>query len=261
MKWRADWLDENQVDYDVFSTSYYPYWHGSLENLTEVLRYVADTYGKYVTVAETSYAYTLNDSDGHRNTVDAGANSTGENLLWDFTPQGQADEVRAVMNAVNNAGEKGLGVFYWEGAWITAGDVSGLSGDEYAAQYAKNAALWEKYGSGWATSYSADFDPGDAGLWYGGSAVDNQAFFAPDGKALPSLKVFDRIYLEDVLAGDANLSGALDILDATAIQRYLAELAYLKPSAQRAADINENGEVEILDATAVQRILAGLQEG
>ena len=35
-----------QVDYDVFASSYYPYWHGSLENLSSVLTQIADTYGK-----------------------------------------------------------------------------------------------------------------------------------------------------------------------------------------------------------------------
>lgn len=57
-------LADNNVDYDVFASSYYPYWHGSLSNLTSVLNHVAETYGKKVMVAETSYAYTLDDTDG-----------------------------------------------------------------------------------------------------------------------------------------------------------------------------------------------------
>ena len=50
----AKQLDTYGVDYDVFASSYYPYWHGTLENLTSVLKQVADTYGKHVIVAETS---------------------------------------------------------------------------------------------------------------------------------------------------------------------------------------------------------------
>ena len=257
MKWRADWLDQNGVDYDVFATSYYPYWHGSLRNLTEVLGYAADTYGKYVMVAETSYAYTLDDSDGHGNTVSAWNNNSGDDLLWEFTPQGQADEVRAVMNAVNNVGEKGLGVFYWEGAWITVGDTTGTVGDEYTARVNANKALWEQYGSGWAASFAGEYDPDDAGMYYGGSAVDNQAFFDPSGRALASLKVFEKVYDEPYLLGDADLDGGMTIIDATAIQRYLVDLRYLGPTAMKAADINLNGEVDILDATRIQRLLAG----
>ena len=191
IKGLADKLDQNSVDYDVFATSYYPYWHGSLENLTAVLDYAATTYGKYAMVAETSYAYTLDDSDGFDNTVSRLGNNVGDNLLWPFTPQGQATEVREVMNAVNNvSGGKGLGVFYWEGAWVTVGDTTGLTGDALADKRTANSDLWEQNGAGWAASYASEYDPKDAGQWYGGSAVDNQAFFGPDGVMLRSLKVF-----------------------------------------------------------------------
>lgn len=191
IKGLADSLDHYQVDYDVFATSYYPYWHGSLGNLTAVLDYAAEKYGKYTMVAETSYAMTLADTDGHANTVRAGSNDTGSDLKWDFTVQGQADEVREVMNAVNQvSGGKGLGVFYWEGAWITVGDISGLEDEGLAARIEQNKELWEQTGSGWAASYAGEYDPADAGKWYGGSAVDNQAFFDAEGTMLPSLKVF-----------------------------------------------------------------------
>ena len=259
-KWRADWLAQNQVDYDVFSTSYYPYWHGSLSNLTDVLGYVANKYDRYVTVAETSYAYTLDDSDGHTNTVNPNENITDENLLWDFSLQGQADEVRAVMNAVNSVGDKGLGVFYWEGAWITVGDTTGLVGDEYGTRLNENEAIWEQNGSGWASSFSGAYDPDDAGIWYGGSAVDNQAFFKPDGTVMNSLWVFDKVKEEDYLIGDADLNGELSILDATAVQRYLVDLVYLPPTAQKAADMNRFGGVDILDATRIQRVIAGYHD-
>ena len=62
-------LDDNNVDYDVFASSYYPVWHGTTANLTSVLKTVADKYNKLVMVAETSWAYTLADGDGHENTV------------------------------------------------------------------------------------------------------------------------------------------------------------------------------------------------
>src|SRR6188474_886726 len=40
----AEILDNFTVDYDVFASSYYPYWHGTPENLTAVLKHIADTY-------------------------------------------------------------------------------------------------------------------------------------------------------------------------------------------------------------------------
>ena len=83
-----------------------------------------------------------------------------------------------VTEAVQKGG--GLGLFYWEGAWITVGTKS----------WEENHRRGEKYGSGWASSYAGAYDPNDAGLYYGGSAWDNQAFFDASGRALDSLKVF-----------------------------------------------------------------------
>ncbi len=169
-------LDQNNVDYDVFASSYYPFWHGTLDNLTSVLKNVADTYGKKVMVAETSYTYTAEDGDGHGNTA---PKDSGQTLNYPITVQGQATAVRDVIEAVANVGEAGIGVFYWEPAWIPVG-----------MNLEENKVKWERDGSGWATSFAAEYDPEDAGHWYGGSAVDNQALFDFEGKPLSSLNVF-----------------------------------------------------------------------
>lgn len=169
-------LDYYQVDYDVFASSYYPFWHGTLENLTSVLSHIAETYNKKVMVAETSYAFTAEDSDFFGNTIGDGG---GIVTNYPFTQQGQANLVRDVIDTVANT-TNGIGVVYWEGTWISAG----------GANYDENKALWEKYGSGWASSYASSYDPEDAGQLYGGCAVDNQAFFTADGHATEALKVF-----------------------------------------------------------------------
>ena len=169
-------LDRYGVDYDVFASSYYPFWHGSFENLKNELKKVTSVYGKKVVIAETSYAYTSEDTDFHGNTIGAGF---GEVDGYPFTVQGQADFVRDLIDTASNI-DNCIGVFYWEGTWISAGGKS----------YEENRLLWEKYGSGWASSYVAEYDPDDAGKWYGGCAVDNQAMFDKNGRALESLKVF-----------------------------------------------------------------------
>jgi arabinogalactan endo-1,4-beta-galactosidase len=94
--------------------------------------------------------------------------------------QGQANAVAEVIHAVNDIG--GIGVFYWEGAWVSVGD-----------SWEENSAKWEKFGSGWASSHASSYDPRDAGVYYGGSACDNQAMFDRNGKALQSLRVFKLI--------------------------------------------------------------------
>lgn len=183
----AKQLSDNNVDYDIFATSYYSYWHGSLSNLTAVLKSVADTYGKKVMVAETSYAYTLKDLDGHGNTI-----GKEEDLVagYQATVQGQANMIRDVIQAAVNVGDAAVGVFYWEGAWNAGKYAFNDDGTVNEAVLNENKAKWETFGSGWASSYAAEYDPADAGLWYGGGAVDNQSFFGWDGKALPSLNVF-----------------------------------------------------------------------
>lgn len=170
-------LDYYGVDYDVFASSYYPFWHGTLENLANVLSDVAEKYNKKVMVAETSYAHTSTDTDFYGNTI--GDNDEIVNY-YPFTIQGQADLVRDVVDTLVNKTKNGIGVFYWEGTWISVGGES----------YEENFSLWEKHGSGWASSYASEYDPGDAGKWYGGCAVDNQAFFDSQGKATEALKVF-----------------------------------------------------------------------
>jgi arabinogalactan endo-1,4-beta-galactosidase len=176
----AQQLADHQVNYDVFASSYYPFWHGSLSNLTAVLKQVADTYGKKVMVAETSYTYTADDGDGHENTA---PKSSGQTLDYPITVQGQATSVRNVIEAVAKIGAAGIGVFYWEPAWIPVGPKEQLE---------QNKLLWERDGSGWASSYAGEYDP-DAAKWYGGSAVDNQALFDAQGHPLASLKVFQYV--------------------------------------------------------------------
>ncbi len=180
----ADQLNQYGVDYDVFATSWYPYWHGTTENLTNVLKYVADNYDKEVLVAETSWAWTLADGDGHDNTVRVGSNDSGN--AYPFSQQGQADELVAATQAVTAVGEKGLGVFYWENAWIPVQYAYDANGNLDPAILASNQAAWEQYGCGWASSYAGEYQA-DAAQWHGGSAVDNQAMFDFHGRALDSL--------------------------------------------------------------------------
>ncbi len=184
-------LDYYGVDYDVFASSYYPFWHGTLDNLSEVLSKVAETYGKKVMVAETSYAFTAENTDMYGNTIGDGGGIVKD---YPFTVQGQANLVRNVIDTVVNKTTNGIGVFYWEGTWISVGNES----------YEANLAIWEKHGSGWASSYASDYDPDDAGQWYGGCAVDNQAFFDKDGKVLESLKVFALVKEGNVVENKAD---------------------------------------------------------
>lgn len=174
-------LDNYEVDYDVFASSYYPFWHGDLDNLTAVLSDIASTYGKQVIVAETSWAHTLEDLDGSSNVVGDAAMARA----YPVSAQGQVTAFRDVVQAVADVdGGAGVGVYYWEPAWLPVGPADDVAG---------NASLWERDGSGWATSFAGAYDPADAGMYWGGSGWDNQALFGADGTPLASLPMFSYV--------------------------------------------------------------------
>ena len=78
-------------------------------------------------------------------------------------------------------------------AWLPV-NVYDSSAENAADVLAANKEAWEKYGSGWASSYAGEYDAADAGKWYGGSAVDNQALFDFTGHPLESLKTFAYVH-------------------------------------------------------------------
>lgn len=167
-------LVDAQLDFDMIGMSYYPFWDGGMDNMSRVLELIQERYGKKVFLAETSYCYTTEDGDGSGNSL------TESDLVngYPATPQGQASIIHDICQHVSDVG--GIGVFYWEGAWIPVGPAS-----------ADNSSIWEKYGSGWASSFASDYDPEDAGVYYGGCSWDNQAFFDFEGHPLESINVFN----------------------------------------------------------------------
>lgn len=167
-------LQVKEIDYDIVGLSFYPYWHGTMEDLKNAITHVRNTYGKKVYVAENAYCYTSEDGDGSANSI-KGTDDLAEGYF--ASVQGQANEVRDVCAAASEAGAEGI--FYWEGTWIPVGPAD-----------ADNSAIWEKYGSGWASSYAGGYDPKDAGQYYGGSSWDNQAMFDFTGHPLASLNIF-----------------------------------------------------------------------
>ncbi|MDY5102406.1 MAG: glycosyl hydrolase 53 family protein [Agathobacter sp.] len=207
----AENLKNYEVDYDVFASSYYPFFHGETPNLTTVLTTIADTYSKKVMVAETSWATTLEDGDGHDNQIRVGNNDTP---YYEFSVLGQATEVRTVMKAVVDVGEAGIGAFYWEPAWIPVQYAYDSNGNLNQSIRNSNVQKWETYGSGWASSYAGDYQV-DAATWYGGSAMDNQAMFDMYGHPLESLKVFNYVSTGTYITQKAITSATVESIELT----------------------------------------------
>ena len=144
-----DEVTKAKLDYDVIGLSYYNYWHGSSAQLKQNMNDLSKVYGKELCVMETAYAFTEDDGDSQGNVFQI---FSGDNEGYLPSVQGQATAVRDVMNVVASV-PRGLGVFYWEPAWIPV----------------KGAGLSKLEGDTW----------------------ENQGMFDFEGRALPSLAVWN----------------------------------------------------------------------
>jgi arabinogalactan endo-1,4-beta-galactosidase len=102
-RWYFDHLQNENVDYDMIGQSFYPRWHGTLDNVRENLRETANRYHKDIVIVETAYPW-----------KNAEYWSTRKNMAWPISPEGQkqflADLIRTVQETPDG---HGVGVMYW----------------------------------------------------------------------------------------------------------------------------------------------------
>jgi len=99
-----DKLNSYHLNYDVIGRSYYPWWHGSLNDLRENMIFMAQEYKKDIILVEVAYNW-----------------KTAEYLKrpppFPETPQGQREFLEEVTRVVQETpGGLGKGVFWWEPA-------------------------------------------------------------------------------------------------------------------------------------------------
>lgn len=159
------WFDNarNQgVPYDIIAMSYYPYWHGTMNQLRTNMNDVSARYGKDVMVVETAYAWTLADGDGRGNIF---TSSHAEESGYPATVAGQTQFLRDLQDAITDVpNDRGRGLVWWEAAWT--GDTS----------WAKPAGM----------SYIND-QAGESNSW------DNQTLFDHNGNKLSTLDFFGEV--------------------------------------------------------------------
>lgn len=103
-----DKLNSYRFDYDVIGQSYYPWWHGSLNDLRENMFFMATQYGKDIILVEVAY-----------NCRPAEYAKKPEQAPFPETPEGQRqflEEVNRIVMATPN--HRGKGVFWWEPAVV-----------------------------------------------------------------------------------------------------------------------------------------------
>ena len=116
-----DHMVSANVPFDVIGVSYYPWWHGSLNQLESTLTLLANRYQRDVCVAETAYPWTLAAQDGTTNLV-----GLPNQLLAGYpaSPTGQAQFIERVTQIVRRLPQgRGRGVFYWAPEWVSTSSV------------------------------------------------------------------------------------------------------------------------------------------
>ena len=166
------WFDHYTArgeDFDLIGLSYYPFWHGTMDQLMANLNDIAVRYGKDLIIAEVSMGYTMENYASYEQlTADerkgyATKPALVERIGYPMTKEGQADFTTELLMRLDTVADGRVkGFFWWEPAWIPVP------------------------GSGWATAASLAYmnDPGPCGNEWA-----NQALFDYEGNVLPALKV------------------------------------------------------------------------
>ena len=111
-----DQITAKKVDFDIIGLSFYPYWHGTFDDLQRNLNDISKRYNKDVIVVEIAYAYKLKDGDGFSNIFGANEEISGGFIA---SVESQATVLRKLMSTLANVPNgKGKGFFYWEPDWI-----------------------------------------------------------------------------------------------------------------------------------------------
>lgn len=155
-------------DFDVIGLSYYPFWHGSLEGLSQNMKDIAKRYQKDLIIAEVSMGYTMEDYAAYEKLEPEERKGMAtkpklvEKIEYPMSKQGQKEFMIDIMERLKEVpNQQGAGFYYWEPAWIPFP------------------------GSGWATKASLAYMK-DAGPC--GNEWANQALFDYQGNALPALE-------------------------------------------------------------------------
>ena len=167
-----EWFDnyiKRGEDFDVIGLSYYPFWHGGLQDLENNMNDIAKRFGKELVIAEVSMGHTTEDYASyeklkpHERKGMATKPALCEKVPFAMTKEGQCEFMKAFLASIEKVPDNmGRGFFYWEPGWLPVA------------------------GSGWATEEALEYikETGPCGNEWA-----NQALFDYDGNALPALQV------------------------------------------------------------------------
>ncbi len=130
------------VDYDIIGASYYPYWHGTIDELMNNFE-ALKRFGKDIMIMELGYGFTLKgyslNGETQRLVIDEERIADDEfTRKYPVSENGQAKFVMDVLERARNQGVKG--VFYWEPLWLPGEGVcwASIAGQEYINETGKS---------------------------------------------------------------------------------------------------------------------------
>ncbi|GLB67895.1 glycoside hydrolase family 53 protein [Arthrobacter mangrovi] len=113
-----DQVKAHGVPFDLIGLSYYPFWHGSLDDLRNNLKSLSSRFGKDIIVAETGYPWTLSSGDDCPSVV-TDIDALPDAAKYPPTPLGQADFFEALNLVLREVpGGHGVGYIVWEPGWL-----------------------------------------------------------------------------------------------------------------------------------------------
>ncbi len=167
-EWFDNYLANGGEDFDCIGLSYYPFWHGTLQDLEHNLNDLAVRYKKPLIVAETSTGFSLKEYRSKQEIAAgigrgmAATHELAQRVPFPMTPEGQTEFLCKLMEKVYAVPNRlGRGFIYWEPAWMPVA------------------------GTNWSLRAGCEYI-GEKG--YGGNEWANQALFDYDGHTLPALK-------------------------------------------------------------------------
>lgn len=121
-----EWFDEftkREEDFQIIGLSYYPFWHGTADELEFNMQDMAERYHRKIVVAEVSMGFTMESYAGHEKLAEGQRKGMAtkpelvEKLEYPMTKEGQADFMKDIMRRIASV-PGGQGFFYWEPGWI-----------------------------------------------------------------------------------------------------------------------------------------------
>ena len=160
--WFDSYFARGGKDFDYIGLSYYPFWHGTMDDLKNNMQDLALRYHKDMIVAEVSTGFTLEDYASYEKLAPeerkgmATKRELAEKVPYPMTPEGQSAFMRDIMTLIRDIPEnRGKGCVYWEPAWLPIPDCTwaSKSGSMYmkdkvvAGNAMANMALFDEKGN------------------------------------------------------------------------------------------------------------------